>query len=284
MIQFVAKIPDIDPDFHKAGIYRKLTKWQVDFCDGDVIEALILSLFVAMYNSQRGRLLESIRRNRINVVNGGKQTENETIDLEYSHREISENIFNITKDKEYLKKKITRLEKRGVITIKKALTIRQKEKLALDVKLSTDRTNTYSFHPEPIIKYLQPYLNFQTTRDEEVNYSLSVLQSHGLLIRDKEGYRVKYNNKSATIHQPERQAVIPSMAKPVLKPSEAWSEFIKYSEKNLSRATNEIFSKIKPEFNGVSITLDSKPFDKFNKQIVISYFKEKIQGVEVKFL
>ncbi|HMV44579.1 MAG TPA: hypothetical protein PK079_23355 [Leptospiraceae bacterium] len=277
MIDF-AKVPDIDPDIHPIGNYRKITQWMVDFCEGDFVEAILLSFFVAMYHNQRKYFLEAIRKNQIFKQYGLTKKESESIELIYSYRQISGYIFNATKKYEVLKARIDSLAARGVITIKKALTVRDKQLLGIDTRLSTDRTNVYLFHPTPLIEYLQPYLNLQNDHDNEIQNSINLLEGKGILQKTKDGYFLPFQNKKtsgATSHlkkfQTQQAAIAPAKDK-----ADIIADLKKHSKKNFSAVTNEriLKSKILIQNEKIIITIGEYGMSVSDKKTIEKYFSE----------
>lgn len=277
MIDF-AKVPDIDPDIHPIGNYRKITKWMVDFCEGDFTEAIILSFFLAMYHSQRKYFLEAIRKNQIFKQYGITKKESESIELIFSYREISNHVFNAAKNIRTLQEGINSLASRGVITIKKALTVKDKHALGLDTRLSTDRTNVYLFHPTPLINYLQPYLLLQTEHDNDIQNSINLLEGKGLLQKTDKGYFMPFQNKKstgATAHlkkfQSQQAAIAPAKDK-----SDIIADLKKHSKKNFPAVTNEriLKSKILIQNEKIIITIGEYGMSVSDKKTIEKYFSE----------
>lgn len=277
MIDF-AKVPDIDPDIHPIGNYRKITKWMVDFCEGDFTEAIILSFFLAMYHSQRKYFLEAVRKNQIFKQYGLTKKESESIELIFSYREISDHIFNVTKKYEVLKARLDSLASRGVITIKKALTVKDKHALGLDTRLSTDRTNVYLFHPTPLITYLQPYLNLQTDHDNDIQNSINLLEGKGLLQKTDKGYFIPYQNKKtsgATAHLKKFQAKeVESKTTETKSYTQIIEEFKKFT-KQLSYGSQEEFAKLKFKKDGefIKIIYSKETLSGYQKETIQTFFK-----------
>jgi hypothetical protein len=234
-------IPNLNPkEYPEIGRYRKIVQWQLDFCDGDFAQAIILSFFIAMYEFKRDIYIEAMRMDK-----------SESMELVYSYSEIKEHILKSVRDKETLVKKINLLKEKKIISIRKST--------------AWERKNIYTFNPEPILKFLSSRI-VGKLGEFHVEEAIKLLKSRQLLIKDKDRYVLKTpeTKQSAVKHLPEKQVNTTSHVP-------TWNDFIDWSSKNLGKNRFDTITKIKINQSGKILTINDT-VDKFTRKLVEKYF------------
>ncbi|MCB1144501.1 MAG: hypothetical protein KDK54_19760 [Leptospiraceae bacterium] len=223
---------------HDAGKYRKVTRWMVDFCEGDFKEAIVLSYLISYHSYIKET--RQVLKNKIHKFNIKLDDS-----IVFSYNTIREETLSAIKGREKLKSILDKLKKKNVLKSTDSM-----------VKGSA---SVYTFNETPIIEFVtRKYGTIFEGKREPVE--LRKLKQEKQILQRVANQR-QTNQKTAKEETTHKN----------------WSNFLEWSQMNLTPNTLISVKKIKlisEDQNSITIQITSN-LSEITKQTIKKYYSEK---------